>query len=115
MAVVWAVSNLKRDSAGSVRLHTGTLTATGTYTTAGDDVLATTLGLHTIRSFVNTEAENATPLVFALRPVVASDQSKVTIQAFGTNAAPGAAVADVQVTAGTTLTGYAFDFQAFGT
>lgn len=111
MAVTFAVTNLKRDITGSKRLHRGTLTPTGTTTAAGDAISAATLGLHAIENLASvTPASNGT-LAFQVLYVPSTGKIKF----FGTNATPGAAVADPEVTAGTTVTSYAFDFIAYGT
>lgn len=117
MAVTWAITNLKRNVEGAKRAHRGTATATptATYSTGGDSITAAALGLHTIEAFNPSATQNATPLAFQPRAVVAANGQSVAIRLFGTNAAPGAAVPDPQVTAATNVDNYAFDFEAIGT
>lgn len=114
MATTYAITALARDTTGSKRRHSGVATGTGTYA-ATDNITAAALGLHTIEGFQASCANEATPLAFEVRPVVAANKQSVVIRLFGTNATPGAAVPDPQVTAGTATTGYFFDFEATGT
>jgi hypothetical protein len=115
MAVTYALTNQKLSVMGNNRYISGTLTATGTYTTGGDAVTAATLGMHTISDFDITTAINSTPTQFVARPSYTPPTTSVLIQYYGTNAVPGAAVADPQLTSATSITGYAFQFTALGT
>jgi hypothetical protein len=110
MAVTFAVTGLKRDVGGSKRTHRGTITATGTVTAGGDAITPAALGLHVIESLALTPSDNGT-LVFEAKYVASTGKIKF----FGTNATPGAAVADPEVTAGTSVSTYAMDFEAVGT
>src|SRR5260221_13671417 len=102
MAVAIVASNIRKENQGSNRVHTGTLTSGSgdTYLTSGFTVTAAQLGLHSIRSLQITAWQNATPLVFQGRVVIADTKngsSSATVFLYGTNATPGAAVADPQV------------------
>ena len=90
-------------------MHRGTLTATGTVTAAGDAIAPSALGLPSIENLDLTPADNGT-LVFEAKWVRSSGKIKF----FATNATPGAAVADPEVTAGTSVSTYAMDFEAVG-
>lgn len=114
MAATYAVTNLVRDVSGSKRRNYGTATATGTYSTGGDSMSAAAFGLRVLDNVISSVLQEGTPLAFQPIAVIASDKQSVSIRLFGTNAVPGAAVADPQVTAGTTITGYAFTFEAVG-
>lgn len=109
MAVTFAVTNLVKDVSGSKRLHRGTITATGTTTAAGDAIAPTAVGLTSLESLQLSPSYNGT-LVFQARYVPSTGK----IIFFGTNAVPGAAVADPEVTAGTTVSTYACEFTAMG-
>src|SRR5687767_12553041 len=109
MALTFAVTNLKRSVAGDKRVHYGTITATGTNTAGGDAVTPAALGLSVVDSLELTPSDNGT-LVFEAKYIKSSGKIKF----FGTNATPGAAVGDPEVTAGTTLSTYAMDFVATG-
>lgn len=116
MAVTWTVTNLVKD-VGARRYHSGTATATptSTYSSGGDNITAAQLGLGRIDEFrVTGTPQNATPLQFQARAVVAAGGATVAIRLFGTNAAPGAAVADPQVTAATNVDNYVFTFESAG-
>lgn len=109
MAVTFAVTNLLRDVTGSKREHRGTITATGTNTAGGDAVTPQQFGLTVLESLQLSPQYNGT-LAFQARYVPSTGK----IIFFGTNAAPGAAVADPEVTAGTTVSTYAAEFTAKG-
>lgn len=113
MAATYAVTNFTRDITAK-RIHRGTLTATGTYTgPGGDTVTAALFGLAVITDLRLEPFASATPLVFQARYSKTNDTSGV-IKLFGTNAAPGAAVADPEVTGGTAVTGFTCAFEAIG-
>lgn len=109
MAITFAVTNLKRSVAGDKRVHFGTLTATGTNSAGGDAVTPASMGLSVIDSLELSPSDNGT-LVFEAKYIKSSGKIKF----FATNATPGAAVADPEVTAGTSLSTYAMDFVASG-
>src|SRR5262245_14640056 len=98
MAVTYAITNLVRDFTMARRFNSGTATATGTYSAGGDSITAAALGLAVIDSFDVGPAVEGTPLKFDVRPVIAANKQSVAIQLFGTNAGPGPAVPDPQVT-----------------
>lgn len=109
MAITFAVTALLRDVTASKRRHTGVITATGTNTAGGDAVTPALFGLSVIDNLKLTPADNGT-LVFTPKWIKSTGKVKF----FATNAAPGAAVADPEVTAGTSLSTYAMDFEATG-
>jgi hypothetical protein len=111
MAVTFTVSSLEKHNAGDRRLHTGTLTASGTTTDNGDAVTPALFGLHTITSLnlhpavdSTSNPENASGLAYI--------PSTGKIVFFGGAAAgsPWAALTD-----GATVTNYAAQFEAYGT
>jgi hypothetical protein len=109
MALTFAVTDLTRDVTASKRVHRGTITATGTNTAGGDAITPAALGLSLIESLKLTPSDNGT-LAFQAKWI----KSTGKIKFFGTNAVPGAAVGDPEVTAGTTLSTYALNFEAVG-
>lgn len=119
MAVVWAVTNLKRDVT-SKRVHTGTLTATGTYTAGGDTITAAALGLSSIERLDLSQLNdaNANPVNLQAIPVKVTDASwkiAVACNVVGAvNTATVAAGKGTALTAAETLTGYTCFFEARG-
>jgi hypothetical protein len=109
MAVTFAVTNLTRDVT-SKRLHRGTITATGTTTAGGDAIAASALGLSVIDNLDLANPSYNGTLAFQAR----YNRGTGKIQFFGTNATPGAAVADPEITAGTSVSTYAVEFEAVG-
>lgn len=113
MAITFAITDLLRDVGGSKRRHAGTITCTGTTTDDGDTIAASALGLSVIddlqcmpfldstsnpeNAFIGTFNKNSGKIVFHT--------------AHGT---PGGAVPLLQVTDGTSLTGYFARFEAIG-
>lgn len=118
MALTFAVTELVRNVTGNVRAHYGTITATGTNTADGDSITAAALGLGRIfdlqPSTPAVDSVSSPAAAFQVRFIPASTQLSGKLTFWGTNAAPGAAVADPEVTAGTTLTGNTFRFVAYG-
>lgn len=114
MAVTWAVSGLERTVDGNVRVHRGLLTATGTTSDDGDAIAASALALSVLSDLVITspfvDSTSNPELAYQARYNPASGK----IVFFGTNAIPGAAVADPQITDGTTVTNYSARFVAYG-
>lgn len=113
MAATFAITDLTRSVHGNQRYHTGTITATGTTSDDGDAITPAALGLTVIvdlvlEPFVDNTANPE--LAFAARWNKASGK----IVFYATNAIPGAAVADPQITDGTTVTGYSARFRALG-
>lgn len=109
MAITFAVTQLVRDVTASKRVHRGKITATGTNTAGGDAAAASLFGLSVLDQLNLTPADNGT-LQFSPKWV----KSTGKIKFFGTNAVPGAAVGDPEVTAGTTLSTYEMEFEAVG-
>lgn len=109
MAVTFAVTNLTRNVEGAKRVHRGTITATGTNTAGGDAAAATVFALTSLESLDLGPFYNGT-LVFQTKYIPSTGK----IIFLGTNAAPGAAVADPEVTAGTSVSSYAAEFTAVG-
>lgn len=118
MALTFAVTGLTRNVIGAEREHRGLITATGTNTPDGDSITAAALGLELLYDLQpSTPAVDSTSspaAAYQVRFIPAADQLSGKLTFWGTNAAPGAAVADPEVTAGTTLTGYSFRFRALG-
>jgi hypothetical protein len=117
MAITYAVSDLSRNVVGSQRLHSALLTITGTNTADGDAITAAAMGLELFFDVDTDEAADSTTsptAVFQTKAIVATNKLSALITFWGTNAAPGAAVADPEVTAGTTLTGSSFRIRAWG-
>lgn len=104
---------------GNKRLHTALVTIAGTTTDNGDSITAAALGLHTVENLVMTSpaVDNVTTVATAYAgrfiPVAGNLTGRLVF--FGTNAAPGAAVADPEITAGTSLANYSFNCLAYGT
>lgn len=109
MALTFAVTQFTRDVTASRRVHRGKLTATGTNTAGGDAVTPALFGLSVVDQLKLTASDNGT-LVFQPKWI----KSTGKIKFFGTNAVPGAAVGDPEVTAGTTLSTYEMEFEAVG-
>jgi hypothetical protein len=118
MALTFAVTELVRNVVGNQRQHSGLITATGTNTANGDAVTAAQLGLGLVYDLQpSTPAVDSTTdpaAAFQVRFIPATTQLSGLVTFWGTDATPGAAVADIEVTAGTTLTGYSFRFVAYG-
>ena len=114
MAVTGAVSGLTRAVAGSKRVHRGLITATGTTTDDGDAITAAALGLTVIEDLVITSpfVDSTSNPVLAYQARYNPASGKIVF--FATNATPGAAVADPQITDGSTVTNYSARFQATG-
>lgn len=119
MAVTFAVTLLRKNIAGSLRLHTGTITATGTTTDDGDAITAAQFGLHTISQLVFVpivdnlaNPENAaSPYYLPTTPGLGGTTAGKVV--FYGGAASGSPQA--QLTDGATVTGYSGQFLAFGT
>ncbi len=115
MAVTFAVTNLRRSlDGGAYRSHRGTITATGTTSDDGDTAAASLFGLSLL-----DDLQLTSPFVDSTSNPELSYQGRFNrasgkIVLFGTNAVPGAAVADPQITDGTTVTGYSAEFVAIG-
>lgn len=120
MAVTWAVSALKRDVTASKRVHTGVLTATGTYTAGGDTVNASQFGLSVIDKLELTTLNDGTgtPATVVAIPVRVSDsQWKIAVAdnvVGAVNTATIAAGKSLPLTAAESLTGYTCYFEAKG-
>lgn len=117
MAVTYAVSDLKREVTGSRRMHLGKLTADGsaTYSTAGDAVSASLLGLSVIEGLIVTVLRNsATTGEFVARSNRVSDSSW-KIQVFGAvDATPAANEVSPELAAATSVANFELDFVAYG-
>jgi hypothetical protein len=119
MAVTFAVTLLRKGVAGDRRLHTGTITATGTTTDNGDAITAALFGLHTLQSlnfhpFVDSTSnpENAAAAAYIGTSPNAAGSTAGVVVFFG-GAASGSAQASL--TDGATMTNYAAQFEAYGT
>lgn len=119
MAVTFAISNVRKGIAGDVRFFTGTITATGTTTDNGDAITAAQLGLHTLRTLTftpfNDSTSNPENAAYAsyigTSPGLGGTTAGVIVFYGGAAAgSPQAALTD-----GSTVTGYAAQFLAFGT
>lgn len=108
MAVTYAVTNLIREST-SKRRHRGTLTATGTYTATGDAVAPSLFNLSVLEELILSPATDGTS-VFVGRYIPSTGKIKL----FTASGTPGAAVPLVEVTAGTSVSTYAFEYEAVG-
>lgn len=119
MAVTWAVSGLKRDVT-SKRVHTGILTATGTYTAGGDTVSAASFGLSAIERLDLSQLNDGsgTPLnlqAIAVRVTDASWKIAVACNVVGAvNTGTVAAGKGVALAAAESLTGYTCFFEVRG-
>lgn len=113
MALTFALSNLTRDSLGQQRLHHGTLTLTGTNSDDGDALAAEAIGLAKINQLILTPAIGSTSNPEnALLPKWNPSSGKIVF--YTAHGTPGGAVPLLQVTDGTTLTGYVLEFIAIG-
>lgn len=113
MALTFTVSDLVRQNIGSARLHTGTITCSGTNSDDGDAITAAALGLNTIVQLSLEPALDSTSNPEnAFLPVWRSAAGKVVF--YTAHGTPGGAVPLLQVTDATTLTDYAMRFSAVG-
>jgi hypothetical protein len=86
-----------------VRVYDVQLSSGANWTAAGESILPSQVGLRKIvEAKILGPAMNSTPLAFQ----VAYNHTTNVLVAFGTNAAPGAAVGDPVVTGNTNLSGY---------
>lgn len=118
MPVTLVVSNVRKGNQGDSRVNTGSLTsgAADTYLTGGFSVTAVSLGLHSIKALQLSPFYNGT-LVFQPKVSIADPKNgslSATVRLFATNAAPGPAVPDPEVTNATALVSYSSDFEAIG-
>lgn len=114
MAITWAVTNLDRNVEGAKRAHYGLLTATGTTSDDGDAVSASSFGLSVLTdlifesNFLDSTSNPENAFSGSFNPA----SGKVVLHtAHGT---PGGAVPLLQVTDGTTVTGYSARVKAIG-
>lgn len=118
MALTFAVTGLVRNVSGNQRQHSGLVTVTGTNTANGDAITAAQLGMELLYDLQpSTPAVDSTSnpaAAYQVRFIPAANQLSGLVTFWGTDATPGAAVADPEVTAGTTLTNYTFRFVAYG-
>ena len=113
MAVTWAVSDLTREVMGSLRLHLGTLTATGTTSDDGDAITAAALGLEIVEDLsLGPALDSTSNPENALLPAWNSVDGKIVL--FTAHGTPGPTVPLIQMTAGETVTNYSFRFRAIG-
>lgn len=113
MAVTFAVTDFKRGNTGDSRQNTGLLTLTGTTSDDGDAITAAQLGLSLIEALeLETFLDSTSNPENAFIGTYNKASGKIVFHtAHGT---PGGAVPLLQVTDGTTLTGYAGRFTAVG-
>lgn len=113
MAVTFAVSDLQRDVVGATRSATGLLTLTGTTSDDGDALSPSAIGLQRIDSMdLEPALDSASNPENAFAATWNKTSGKIVLHtAHGT---PGGAVPLLQVTDGTTVTGYLIRFTAFG-
>jgi hypothetical protein len=113
MALTFAVTDFKRGNTGDSRQHTGLLTLTGTTTDDGDAIAASLLGLSVLDTIeLETFLDSTSNPENAFIGTYNKTSGKIVFHtAHGT---PGGAVPLLQVTDGTTLTGYAGRFTAVG-
>lgn len=119
MAVTFAVTNVRKNVVGNLRCITGTITATGTTTDNGDALTAAALGLHTIQSlnfhpFYDSASnpENGATVVWIPTSNGLGGALTGNVVFYGGAAAGSAQAA---LTDGATVTGYATQFEAYGT
>jgi len=115
----FSVSLLRKGVAGDRRLHTGTITASGTTTDNGDAITAAAFGLHTLASlnfhpFVDSTSnpENAATAAYIPTSPGPGGSTAGVIVFFGGAAAGSAQAA---LTDGATVTNYSAQFEAYGT
>lgn len=113
MAVTFAVSDFKRGSDGDTRKTSGLLTLTGTTTDDGDAISPSAVGLGVIDSLeLETFLDSTANPENAFIGTWNKTSGKIVLHtAHGT---PGGAVPLLQVTDGTSVTGYAGRFTAIG-
>ena len=104
------VSRVTRSTFGNKRVVVADVTFDNSYTTGGLALTATTLGLRKVEAVLGVTAVSSTPTKFD----AAYDYTNSKLLAYGTNATPGAAVADVQVTNGTDLSTFTVRLVALG-
>lgn len=121
MAVTYAVSSLTRNVEGAKRVHRGTITATGTYTSGGDAVTPALFGLSTIENLdltVFNDGSATVPVHIQAIPVRTSDISWLITFADNVvgavNTGTIAAGKSVTLTAAETITGYKSQFCVVG-
>lgn len=119
MAVTFAVTLLRKNISGNLRLHAGTITASGTTSDDGDAITAAAFGLHTISQLVFTpivdsvsNPENAAYCYYLPTTPGLGGTTAGKIVFYG-GAASGSPQA--QLTDGSTVTAYSGQFLAWGT
>jgi hypothetical protein len=113
MAVTFAVTDFRRGNTGDTRQNTGLLTMTGTTSDDGDALSAAAVGLSVIDSLeLETFLDSTSNPENAFIGTYNKTSGKIVLHtAHGT---PGGAVPLLQVTDGTTVTGYSARFCAVG-
>jgi hypothetical protein len=113
VAATFAITDFKRGSQGDVRQNTGLITVTGTTSDDGDAITAAQVGLSVIDSLQleNFLDSTSNPENSFIGTYNKASGKIVFHTAHGT---PGGAVPLLQVTDGTSLTGYAGRFTAVG-
>lgn len=113
MAVTFAVSDLSRDVTSVSNVRKGLLTLTGTTSDDGDAIAASAFGLNRLDSLeIETLLDSAANPENAFIATWNKTSGKIVLHtAHGT---PGGAVPLLQVTDGTTVTGYSGRFKAEG-
>lgn len=92
------------------RVRVRDVALSGTYTAAGDSLTASAFGLKNIDTFEPQGLLNNGTLAFQC----GYDYTNKKLKVYGTNATPGPAVGDPDLTAGTSLTGYSVRVRVVG-
>lgn len=109
MAVTWSATINKKTTYGDQMIVFATLSASGTYTTGGDNVNPALVGLDVIDycdiTIVQSAALGTTGFVGQITPGVGS-LANAKLQVYGMAAAAGVGTPLAEASAGTTLTGF---------
>lgn len=107
-----AVTITRQTVFGDMRCTYGTFTMSSSYAAGGDTFTPQQFGMNSLQhiEIAGGQAITATPTAFDVVPNIALTK----MIALGTNATPGAAVAEVEVTAATNLSGFTAAFMAWG-
>lgn len=112
MAVTFAITDLSRDVT-SKRRHSGTITCTGTTTDDGDTITAAALGLSVIDDMkLETFLDSTSNPENAFHGAFNKNSGKIVF--YTAHGTPGAAVPSLQITDGTSVSGYFARFEATG-
>lgn len=113
MAATFAVSDLTREVMGSLRMHVGTITASGTTSDDGDAIAAAALGLSELLQLsLEPALDSLSNPENAFLPAWNPSTDKIVF--YTAHGTPGGAVPLLQITDGTSVANYKMRFVAIG-